>query len=96
MGQLLYGSPPERFDFDDRTLAHVEIVIIAKLRRQESFTLAMVTDGGARTSIWLHPSSVLQFTYDVAAHEINRAWLEELVDSANTPAGLRITPEPSA
>lgn len=95
MGQLLYGAPSESFEFEDRMLAHLEIVIVAKLRRQESFSLSVVDDKGGRVSIWINPSSILQFRYKVAAHEINRAWLEELVDSANTPAGLRPTPEPA-
>lgn len=96
MGQLLYGSPPESFEFDDRTLAHVEIVVVAKLRRHESFSLVMPKDDGSRVSVWVHPSATLQFRYEDAGHEINRAWLEELVDSANTPAGLKVTPEPVA
>jgi hypothetical protein len=26
--------------------------------------------------------------------EINRTWLQELVDTANSPGGLRLVPEP--
>ena len=36
MGQLIYASTFEA-RFDDRVLAHLQIVIVAKLRRQESF-----------------------------------------------------------
>ncbi len=94
MGQLLYGVPPEVFELDDRTLAHIEIVVIAKLRRNESFALSMAGDDGSRTAIWLSAASTVQFRYGDAAHPINRAWLEELMESANTPSGLRVTPEP--
>lgn len=94
MGQLLYGSPPSVFEFDDRTLAHIEIVVLAKLRRNESFALSISGGGDSRTSIWLNQASIVQFTYADAAQPINRRWLEQLMDSANTPSGLRLTPEP--
>ena len=94
MGRLLYGSPPATFELDDRTLAHVEIVVLAKLRRNESFAFSLPGKGDSRTAIWVHPSSVLQFEYTKATHTINRQWLETLIDTANTPQGLRISDEP--
>jgi hypothetical protein len=94
VGRLLYGSPPVAFDLDDRVLAHVEIVVLAKLRRNESFAFSLAGKGDARTSIWVSPASDLQFEYTIANHKINRAWLELLIESANTPAGLRVSPEP--
>lgn len=96
MGRLLYGSPPVVFDLEDRTLAHVEIVVLAKLRRNESFAVSFPGKADARTAIWLNPSSVLQFEYGVATHTINRQWLEELIETANTPQGLHIGDEPKA
>lgn len=96
MGQLLYGSPPESFDVDDRTLAHLEIVVLAKLRRHEALSLALPAPTGGRTTVWLSPASTLLFRYDAGGHDINRAWLEELMDAANTAAGLRIVPEPES
>ena len=95
MGQLLYGSPPEIFELDDRTLAHVEIVALAKLRRNENFAISLDRSEGGRTTIWVGTNSTIQFRFDEGRHEINRAWLEVLIDSANTPAGLRIEPENS-
>ena len=94
MGQLLYGSPPETFEIDDRTLAHIEMVVLAKLRRNESFALSFDSEDGARTALWLSPSSTLRFSFGAGSHEINRAWLELLLDSANTTAGMRIVAEP--
>lgn len=94
LGQLLYGLGSEPFPIDDRTLAHLEIVVLAKLRRNESFALSLEVPVGGRTTLWLGSSSVLQFRFDNGRHEINRAWLEELIDSANTTAGMRIVPEP--
>ena len=96
MGRLLYGSPPTAFDIDDRALAHVEIVVLAKLRRSESFAFSIAGKGDARTSIWISPASDLQFEYAKGTQTINRAWLESLIESANTPQGLRLGAEPEA
>ena len=96
MGQLMYGSPPEIFELDDRTLAHVEVVTLAKLRRNESFALSVEGEDGARSTAWLSPASTLRFEYAVGRHEINREWLELLIDSANSTSGLRVSPEPTA
>ena len=96
MGRLLYGSPPVAFELDDRTLAHVEIVVIAKLRRSESFGFSLPGKGDARTSIWVSPASDVQFEYVKGSQEINRAWLELLIEAANSPQGLRVVPEPEA
>lgn len=96
MGQLLYGSPPESFEVDDRTLAHVELVALAKLRRNESFALSMETGDTGRTTLWISIHGALRFVFEGREFAINRAWLEELLDSANTTAGMRIVPEPAA
>ena len=93
MGQLRYGSPPEVFELDDRTLAHVEIVLLAKLRRNENFAVSLDVPGGGRSTVWIGSNTILHFKFDSARHDINKAWLEELIDSANTPAGMRIVPE---
>ena len=95
MGQLLYGSPPETFELDDRTLAHVEVVTLAKLRRNESFAISLDRTEGGRSTIWIGTNATLQFRFTEGRHEINRGWLEQLIDSANTPGGLRVEPEPA-
>lgn len=96
MGQLLYGTPPEVFELDDRTLAHIEVVTLAKLRRNESFAISLDRPEGGRSTIWVGTNAILQFRFEVGRQEINRAWLDQLIDSANTPGGLRIEPEPTA
>lgn len=95
MGLLHYGSPPESFEIDDRALTHVELVVVAKLRRGESFALTVDRDGGGRDTLWIASAATLRFSIDEPASEINREWLEALMDSANTTAGLKITPEPT-
>ncbi len=95
MGSLHYGSPPATFELDDRTLAHVELVVLAKLRRDESFALTIDQPKGGRSTIWVSASATLRFDLGSASHEINREWLDELIDSANTTAGMRVVPEPA-
>lgn len=94
MGSLHYGSPPATFELDDRALAHVELVVLAKLRRNESFALTLDSPSGGRSTIWINAASTLRFELGPEPGEINRAWLEELIDSANTTAGMRVVPEP--
>jgi len=99
VGKFIYGTPSITVEFDDRVLAHLQVVIMAKLRRGESFTFSWdysSKQGGGHSSVWLHPAIPMQF--DFAGKKdpsLNRAWLEELVRLANTPAGLRIVPEPT-
>ena len=94
MGQLLYGSPPEIFELDDRTLAHVEVVTLAKLRRNESFAFTVDAADGGRATYWLNASSPLEFHFDAGRQEINREWLDLIIDTANSTSGMRVVPEP--
>lgn len=95
MGAFHYGSPPVSFDLDDRTLAHVELVIMAKLRRRECLSFAIShEDGSHRQAVWIAPTVPLRFEYEGMMPEISKAWLQDLVDTANSPGGLRIVPEP--
>jgi hypothetical protein len=90
MGQLRYGSPTQTFPVDDRTLAHVEIVTLAKLRRGEPFALTIPSPTGGRSTLWVNASSTLVFELDGEAGPIDRPWLESLIESANGAAGLRL------
>ncbi|MBN9605821.1 MAG: hypothetical protein J0G30_04350 [Actinomycetales bacterium] len=96
MGRFRYGPRGDGFALDDRTLAHLEIVTLAKLRRHEPFALSLPGEGAARTTVWINDSSELVFEFDGEPGAPNRAWLDELIDSANSPAGLRLSPEPRA
>jgi len=98
MGQFIYGNPSVAVDFDDRVLAHLKMVILAKVRRGESFTFSWeykVAKGSGHSSIWIHPTIPLQFNFlGNREPRLNRAWIEQLVQLSNTPGGLRVTPEP--
>jgi hypothetical protein len=84
-------------EIDDRTLAHVQIVMLAKLRRGESFSFTYTpvpSSGEGRTVVWVHPSQFLSFKYNGGrVPAINREWVEELMATANSVAGLHIVPE---
>ena len=99
MGRLTYDHTTS-IDFDDRVLAHLQIVIGTKLRRAESFYFSWSDDpamGDGRNVIWLHPSMPLRFRYDGSRRPmVNRAWIEALMTVANSTDGLRVLPEPDA
>jgi len=98
MGTLHYGNPSFNVHFDDRALAHIQVVITAKLRRSESFVFswsAPQDKGSGRAAIWLDPSSTLFFEYQGSREPaINRAWIEALSATANRPTGLVLLAEP--
>ncbi|HEY8589135.1 MAG TPA: ATP-dependent DNA ligase [Naasia sp.] len=97
MGSFFYDR--RRTDFDDRTLAHLRHVIVAKLRRGESFELTWnlpVEAGSGRVSVWLHPSVPLKFTFSSGVrHQLNRAWIEALAANSFSTTGLHLLPEPA-
>lgn len=96
MGSLIYGTG-DGYEIDDRILAHLEIVIIAKLRRHESFMLNWPLPAGSRpsrVSLWLSSSIPLQFLFsEENVTWINRAWLRALTRSADGYRGMVLMPE---
>jgi hypothetical protein len=97
MGKLFYDGSVE-IDFEDRVLAHLQIVITAKLRRNESFLLSWRDDhsmGDGRSAIWLHPAVGLRYKYfGGRMPRINPAWIAALTDLANSAGGLYVVTEP--
>ncbi len=98
MGKFTYDSTTT-VDLEDRALAHLQLVIGAKLRRGESFQFTWRDDsatGNGRTTLWMHPSLPMGFKYyDGHAPALNRRWVEALMDAANSAAGLHLVPEPT-
>ena len=95
MGTLTYDSIV--IEFEDRLLAHLQIVIVNKLRRRESFAMSWrdapeVGDG--RSAIWLDPSIPIYFKFDGSrVPAINREWVERLAESAASSHGLVVMGE---
>lgn len=99
MGKFTYDSGIST-GFEDRALAHLQAVILAKVRRGEGFCLGWKDDpglGGGRTSVYIHARSTISFTYDTArTPALNPLWLNALTRAANSPQGLSLLPEPRA
>jgi hypothetical protein len=96
MGHLHYDG--HSYQFPDRVLAHLQIVISIKLRRRENFVLNWVADSGlasGREGIWIDNGIPLRFSYEESGvPSINVAWVEALTVGAGRSAGLLLTQEP--
>jgi hypothetical protein len=94
---MYYGDSAAPIHIEDRTLAHLKVVVVTKLRRHESFTLSWrhpEDEPAGRTTIWLEPSIPLQFTFEEPeGPELNRAWIEALANSANSSGGIMLVAE---
>lgn len=96
MGYLVYDSST-RVTFDDRVLAHLEVVIINKLRRRESFALSWREsgeNGDGRQTLWLDASLPLRFRFEGSrTPQLDRAWIERLSVLAAGSTGLIVVDE---
>ncbi len=96
VGILRYDG--EEFEFSDRVLTHLQIVVSTKLRRQENFFLSwtMPADhGSGRRAIWIDNGVPIRFFYNGSRPVgINRDWLELLIAGAGRASGLVLTEEP--
>lgn len=99
MGKFTYETHVTA-DFEDRLLAHLQAVIMAKVRRNESFTFTWKDDmstGGGRTSVYIHPQASMVFKYHGGrTPQLNPAWLHALTYTANSGRGLYVVPEPNS
>ncbi|MFE7843576.1 ATP-dependent DNA ligase [Microbacterium sp. NPDC057407] len=95
MGRFIYDASSNSVDIEDRTLAHIRLVIMNKLRRGEPFMFDVdMGDGSGRRSYWIHPAIPLQFHFFGGRQpQINRRWLEAMMQAASGPRGLTIIPE---
>jgi len=95
MGTLFYAD--QAIEMDDRTLAHLKVAVVTKLRRGESFTLSWTHGDGqpvGRTTIWMHEAIPLRFEFNEPhPPELHREWIEDILRSANTTGGIQLTAE---
>lgn len=93
MGTLLYAGTA--VEFDDRLLTHLQIVIVQKFRRGESFLMSWLNDASSsdsRGSIWLTPAVPVLFTFDGSrVPAVDQSWIDRLGASADGPRGLVVT-----
>jgi hypothetical protein len=98
MGTLQYDGV--LVEFDDRLLTHLQIVIVQKIRRGESFLMSWrdsTETGDGHSAIWIHPSQNLYFKFSGSkTPSINQEWLDRLMLSANGARGLLVMREDSA
>ncbi|WP_210505159.1 hypothetical protein [Naasia sp. SYSU D00057] len=98
MGRLRYGD--STFEFEDRLLAHLQIVISTKLRRGEHFLLSWSgsrDSGEGRDALWIDNGIPMHFHFSGGRPPaINRDWLVALLDASNSSGGLVVTPESTA
>jgi hypothetical protein len=99
MGTLIYGAGRE-YEFDDRTLSHVKIALVTKLRRHESFLLnweILAEQGGGRMSLWISREIPLAFVFSGSRPPaLNDRWMEALLHTSQRTGGMVIMPEEAA
>ena len=96
MGTFYYGGghgdSPVGFDLDDALLAHLKQVIVAKLRRHESFivTLPALEHGReVREALWMNPAVPMRFVIDeVESLPLDHDRLAAMMSQANTINGI--------
>lgn len=96
MGTIFYGDARYPVPVEDRALAHLKSVIVARLRRGESCTFSWHPEGqDHRETIWIAQYIPLNFVFETAERpRLNRNWIELMVQAAASPAGLYEMPEP--
>ena len=94
MGTLFYGGDRTPIRIDDRVLAHLRAVVIAKLRRGESFLLSWtdsITIGDGRSSVWIHSDCDLHFKFDGSQlAKLDPGVLEQLNVESIQPRGIEL------
>lgn len=95
MGYLQYGS--DRYEFDDRLLAHMKLAIVGKLLRHESFLLNWTfptEKGSGRISLWISRETLLTFRFTGSRPpQINPRWVEALSLNAARTGGMLVINE---
>lgn len=81
-------------DLPDDVLAHVQAVIIAKLRVHEPILVGWTTPDGGHDEVLVNPSMPIVIRYDLDEdRRLDRRWLNRLMMAANSVQGLQIRPE---
>jgi hypothetical protein len=91
VGKLSYNGQP--FTIEDRTLAHVRVVVMNKLRRGEGFMLQVPSEHAAgKHSLWIGPAMPLSFQfYGGRSPGLDHGLVEEMMSEANGADGLDIS-----
>lgn len=96
MGKLLYNSGESSFDIDDRVLAHLRVVFMNKLRRNESFMFQMPDPNVGTRSLWVHAAIPIAFAFSGGRNPaIDSRWIDHLMHEASSPNGLTYEARPT-
>jgi hypothetical protein len=94
MGYFLYDND-RHIVLDDRVLSHLQVVIVDKLRRGESFSLTLASENRV-VMMWLNACTPLQFVYEGNRRpRINPAWIELMAAEAGVTGNLELHAEPA-
>jgi hypothetical protein len=92
MGFFVYDNA-QPIKIEDRALAHLQIVMIDKMRRRENFGLNLADDKNV-LMMWVSQSTPLQFVYEGNRQPtINWAWVELLAGEAGVTGVLELLDE---
>lgn len=95
MGWMTYDDLT--VDFDDRALAHLQVVILVRFRRGEPLTVSWLDSlhsGDGRSSLWMSPNFPVYFKFlGSRPPAIDTAWLARLTESAASSIGLVMADE---
>ena len=94
MGKLIYGAVQREIEIDDGLLAHLEVVVLSRLRRNNAFALRWAEradSGDTRRTVWVHQAADLYFEYDTPdAPQLDRELLDRLAKAADSNAGINL------
>lgn len=90
MGHLKYGNTETSIEVDDALLTHLRLVIVTKLRRNESFPLTLAIGDGLVETLWVHASIPLRFVMDEET-DLDRALVIAMMNAASSAGGLDLT-----
>jgi hypothetical protein len=97
LGTLHYGASRTSIRIDDRALAHLQVVITTKLRRNEGFMIQWdrpKESGSGRGGFWIHPNCDLTYEFDGSREAaLDHEELDRMMVAASANGGLRITAE---
>lgn len=92
MGHLTYGNMSTPIEVDDELLTHLRMVIVTKLRRNESFALTVRNGDGDVETLWVHASIPLRLAIEEEA-VIDRPFVVAMMNAASSSGGLDLTRE---
>ena len=97
LGTLHYGASRTSLYMEDRALAHLQVVITTKLRRNEGFLIQWDVppeSGSGRGGFWIHPSCDLAYEYDGGREpSLDHEELDKMMIAASATGGVRIVAE---